>query len=339
MLRSEVYELRSRLSAMEKDMEKLTSLLHTMAASSPEALPGDAVLATSTVGPPMGTTNSASASPSTSSISNKKRKMSSSSPLPAQVTSVSPEPMAVTSLSTPNGQGISNSKRLEVAVSTNHVPKIPPMPLPHKLTSSSLTLREESLGMATFSSTDEDILTSLFPSSDHDPYFSTSDMIQVDEDDFILNEDDPVIAHHAMVDPVLDDDDDDNATLPVLDHIPLNVPSGAETASSNADFQTGLVDFLPTEDDLRLVMTTDLAKLPQKLQKAHVDRLTELASNHPAGTPIDQTAIHAVACAIQKEAAAYDAINTVTDVMDPVTERNVHVATSVLDEFRSRHHQ
>jgi hypothetical protein len=180
---------------MEKDMEKLTSLLRNIASASPS-------LATTTEA------LMAAAATTAAATSNKKRKIS---PIPSPVTSVSPEPMAVTSLSEKDDD-VCNSKNLEVTAAG--VPKVPPMPSPHKLTSSSST-REASFGA--LSSVDEDFLTTLFPLDDP----SSSDVIHVD-DDFSLTSDDPVIADAAGAD---------------LIDIPLVLPSPISSATAPQDLE------------------------------------------------------------------------------------------------------
>lgn len=183
-LRSEVYELRSKINSMAKDMERLTSLLQSVVAAAP-GLTGEASIA-----PPAN--------------QNKKRKIT---PLPSPVgsfesaTRISPEPMAVTSLPatrptnavaeqaspTPSDRTLKSSN-LKVVIPTGESPSltIPPIPSPAKLTSagaSNSTIRDESL-----SSVDQEMLTSLFA-------LEPSSLLRPADDDDV--DDDPILMDVA----------------------------------------------------------------------------------------------------------------------------------------------
>jgi HSF-type DNA-binding len=239
LLRSEVYELRSRLSSMEKDMEKLTSLLHTIASASP-SLASKTLMASAAISEAIATASgSKNANKNTnSSISNnninKKRKIS---PLPSPVTSVSLEPLAVSSLADKVAFDIDNNRNNKVLDDdVMKVPKVPPMPSPSQLiSSSSTTLREESLG--TLTSMDEDIFTSLFPLDDSTSSSSSSsdDILQVgDGDDFILtSEDDPLMADVVAAAATTIPDD-----LEVVDLMDIPMTVSSQNAAASATMTT-----------------------------------------------------------------------------------------------------
>lgn len=203
-LRSEVYELRSKLNTMAKDMERLTSLLQSVVA---------APALTDVIVPP----------PS------KKRKIT---PLPSPVGSyestsqIAPEPMAVTSLpavpitnvgavgkSPSSDKTLTSSNFTVVVPAESGVPKIPPIPSPTTL--SSANFRDESL---TCLSIDDEMLTSLFaldPSSSHPHVAADDDAILIDnpEEFGIYNETTTAVPSAEISLDVLDQLDE-----PLMDH-------------------------------------------------------------------------------------------------------------------------
>lgn len=234
MLRSEVYELRSRLSSMEKDMEKLTSLLHTIASASP-ALASKALMASTAVSEAVAAASGSKNNNKNNTVSdisnnlNKKRKIS---PLPSPITSVSLEPMAVSSLADKDAFDMDNKKHKKALDDDIlKIPKVPSIPSPSQLiSSSSSTLREESLG--TLTSMDEDIFTSLFPLDDSSSTSSSSDDILhvADGDDYMLtSEEDPILADVVAAAAATIPDDLEVGDL--MD-IPMTVSSQNDAAST-----------------------------------------------------------------------------------------------------------
>jgi len=230
VLRSEVYELRSRLSSMEKDMEKLTSLLHTIASASP-ALASKALMSSIAVSEAAGTASASKNNNKIKDISNNLNKKRKISPLPSPITSVSLEPLAVSSLADKDAYDIDTKKhKMGLGDDIVKIPKVPPMPSPSQLiSSSSTTLRDESLG--TLTSMDEDIFTSLFPLDDSSTSSSSSDDILqvVDGNDFMLtSDDDPIMADVVAAAAATIPGDLEVADL--MD-IPMTVPSQSAAAT------------------------------------------------------------------------------------------------------------
>jgi hypothetical protein len=225
---------------MEKDMEKLTSLLHTIASASP-SLASKTLMASAAISEAIATasgsknTNKNTNSSNSNINFNKKRKIS---PLPSPVTSVSLEPLAVSSLADKVAFDVDNNRNNKVLDDdVMKALKVPPMPSPKQLISStSTTLREESLG--TLTSMDEDIFTSLFPLDDSTSSSSSSssdDILQVvDGDDFILtSEDDPLMADVVAAAATTIPDD-----LEVVDLMDIPMTVSSQNAAASATMTT-----------------------------------------------------------------------------------------------------
>jgi len=275
-LRSEVQELRSRVVSMAKDMEKLTALLQTAAtAASP--------VVTDATGP-----------------SSKKRKINLlPSPVGScQATAITPDPMPVTS---------AGDSPEVVGPSATHLsmPKIPPMPSPSKLTSSSI--RDESL--ASLSAVDEEILTSLFSLEPSSTTFPADD----DDDDPILI---GAVDDAAPEDPIYEVDDEAEVEYRAM-------PTSA-IDNTNSNNNSGLVDA-----ELVQKMKDSLALLPKNLQKLFVERMVALTTN-PAAFQTQVEAVNALAVSAAEEARR-------RRNFAPTSKQTAELATAALGSFLSRY--